>query len=86
MTTILPTFRIASACSDEDILSSNENEEMVNTNASSDECLNSTVINNDNAKTGQTLNTMKTLKNTGEIVNSNKLSTTNLTKTKDEIR
>nr|XP_046910325.1 uncharacterized protein LOC124491684 [Dermatophagoides farinae] len=61
LTTILPTFRIASACSDEDILSSNENEEMANTNASSDECLNSTVINNDN-KTGQTLNTMKTLK------------------------
>ncbi|KAH9424357.1 Unconventional myosin-IXb [Dermatophagoides pteronyssinus] len=80
LTTILPTFRIASACSDEDILSSNENEEMVNTNASSDECLNSTV-NSDNIKT---LNT-KTLKSTGNV-NSNKISTTNLTQTKNEIR
>ncbi|OTF69429.1 hypothetical protein BLA29_003880 [Euroglyphus maynei] len=81
LTTILPTFRIASACSDEDILSSNENEEMVNTNASSDECLNSTVINNDNIKT---LNT-KTTKSIGNVNNPNKISTTNLTKTKDEI-
>ena len=40
LTTILPTFRLASACSDEDMLSSNENEEQLNAvNASSDECL-----------------------------------------------
>lgn len=43
LTTILPTFRLASACSDEDMLSSNENEnEQINAaaaNASSDECL-----------------------------------------------
>ena len=40
LTTILPTFRLASACSDEDMLSSNENDEQMNrVNASSDECL-----------------------------------------------
>lgn len=39
LTTILPTFRIASACSDEDMLSSNENEEVPPLNAGSDECI-----------------------------------------------
>lgn len=35
LTTILPTFRLASACSDEDMLSSNENDEQINANVGS---------------------------------------------------
>lgn len=63
MTNILPTFRIASACSDEDILSSNENEEMANTNASSDECLSSN-MNNDNKTNNKTKDLpLKTIQN-----------------------